>query len=412
MSAKNSEVILNSSATHRATSFIKTTGGEDIVSYFPRHQVSTHDTLDTHSVISTQAVPTNVFQNGGGYVEFALPRLSKKIDEITLELQITNTNGTEVEAKAIMAACLLVDHIEYFAGTSFLMSMDFLAYRFREAMTKTDESLGATAEFSNTRIDSSSKQLGTYDSTISSGETKTFYLPVTNCFKTLIPAFLNEDLRMRVHFAKERAFTAANDSGLVLGNARLLIEACNMHSNDLADVKAVYESGSMSVRYYEPRTQKIPLTIATSSNYQISLQNLYGNFVSLWVCSQVNDPSILNSLDTLRDFESLWLTNSSNEVMFGGTTTSASWLLYSASRFYPSSFLGAEFLYSFNASMNPSMDLLTGTHHGSFQLHAKGEALNFTTKGTLVTNATRQIVLIGWHASLLRIQNGSVVVLR
>ena len=384
------------------------------MSLFPRHQVSTHDTLDTHSVISTQAVPTNIFASGGGFVEFSLPRLSKKIDRVTLEFKITNSNSggtTAADTRAILAAVQAIDHIEYFAGTSFLMATDYLAMRLKEILCKTNEHIVATSKYSNAKVDTGTRYYNVTDATIAPLETKTFYVNVTECFHSLIPSFLNEDLRMRVHFAKESAFSGLN-TGLVLAGTRLLVEACNLHPDDLDEVQSVYGSNKMSVRYYEPRTQRVPITLSASSTYQVNLQNFFGNFVSLWVLSQTQGATLLNGLASLGDFNKLWLTNSSNEVMFGGLIHDAEWLKYSASRFYPSSSLGSANVFAFNASMNPNMDIQTGTHHGSFALHAKGEALNFSTGSVISGTGARQVVLIGWHASCLRIQNGTVVVLR
>jgi hypothetical protein len=278
-------------------------------------------------------------------------------------------------------------------------------------MSKTNEQVFATSKFSNLKYESATGMMVVTDTMLQPNETKTLFLPVTGCFHTLIPAFINEDLRMRVHFAKETAFSGAS-SGLILAGTRLLVEACNMHQADLNEVQSVYASNKMSVRYFEPRTQRVPVTITPSSTYQINLQNFFGNFASLWVISQYQGATLQQGLYTLTDFDKLWLTNSSNEVMFGGLIHEAEWLKYSSSRFYPSSYISGANVFAFNNSMNPNMDILTGTHHGSFALHAKGEALNFTTGGGINANGARQIVMVGWHASCLRIQNGNVVVLR
>ena len=407
MSAKNSDVILNSRPTHCETSFIRTSGGEDVVSLFPRNQLSSMNTLDTHSVIAQQAVPTNIFQSGGGYVEFVLPRLSKKLDNLTLEIKVTNTHATE--SKSILAACQMLDRIEYFAGTSFLMSMDYLAMRLKDIMTKNIEKYSAASRYTNERIDIDGFASVT-DSTISALETRTFFLPVTECFHSLIPAFLHEDLRLRVHFAKETDFSGA-DSSIVLGGARILLEASVMQPQELSEIEAVYQSDKLTVRYFEPRVQRVPMSLASQSSYQVSLSNFYGSFCSLWIMSQPQGATLLTGLTGYSEFDQLWLSSASNEVMFGGLNHSSEWLQYSAARFYNSAFLNSGNVYPFNASSNPALDIHTDTHHGSFELHAKGEMLNFTTRILPGTKA-RQIVLIGWHASCLRVQNRAVVVLR
>ena len=408
MSAKNSDVILNSHPTHRETSFIRTRGGENVVSLFPRNQLSSMNTLDTHSVIAQQAVPANIFQSGGGYVEFVLPRLSKKLDNLTLEIKVTNSHATD--SKSILAAFQMLDRIEYFAGTSFLMSMDYLAMRLKDVMTKNTEHYTSASRYTNERIVADSGFTSIRDSSISALETRVFFLPVTECFHSLIPAFLHEDLRMRVHFAKETDFSGA-DSSIVLTGARLLLEACVLQPQELSEIRAVYQSDKLTVRYFEPRVQRVPMSLSSQSTYQVSLSNFYGSFCSLWVLSQLQGATLLNGLTSYAEFEQLWLTSASNEVMLGGLNHSAEWLQYSAARFYNSSFLNSGNVYPFNASMNPALDIHTGTHHGSFELHAKGETLNFTTR-VLTGSGERQIVLIGWHASCLRVQNGTVVVLR
>ena len=161
MASKNADVILNTHSTHHTTSFIKTKGGDDITSIFPHHQISSHNTLDTHSVISMQAVPTNIFQSGGGFVEFSLPRLAKKLEQMTLELKIRNPHSTDY--KTILAAVQTLSHIEYFAGTSFLMSTDFLAMRLKSAMLESTDYSVATSKYSNMKMDSLVGMMVTHD---------------------------------------------------------------------------------------------------------------------------------------------------------------------------------------------------------------------------------------------------------
>lgn len=409
MASKNSDVILNTHATHRTTSFIRTRGGDDITSLFPRHQTSSHDTIDTHSVISTQAVPNMMFQNGGGYIDFTLPRLMKKIDEITLEVMIKNPSA--ILSRLMLAAVQCVTHVEYFSGTSFLMSTDFLAMRMKHLMTQTSDRVLATSPFTNIRIDSKDGAYATYDNGIETGEEKTFFIPVTGCFHSLIPGFLNEDLRIRVHFADEANFSGA-DFGLYLTGSRLLVEATNLLPAELSEVEAVYRSNTLSVRYYEPRVQRIPIVIGGSGTYQVNLQNFFGNFVSLWVLIQNQAIALTTGVLTLDEVDRLWMSDASGQTMFGGLVHTSEWLRYSNARFYPSAFLASTFMYAFNASQHPQQDLLTGSHGGSFALHAKGESLNFITKSTVSSNSARHVVVIGWHASCLRIQNGNIVALR
>ena len=94
MTSHNADVVLNTHSTHRTTSFIRTQGGDNITSFFPRHQTSTHDSVHTHSVRATQAVPEKIFQTGGGYIDFTLPRLTKKVDELTLSMTVKNSSTT------------------------------------------------------------------------------------------------------------------------------------------------------------------------------------------------------------------------------------------------------------------------------------------------------------------------------
>ena len=69
-------------------------------------------------------------------------------------------------------------------------------------------------------------------------------------------------------------------------------------------------------------------------------------------------------------------------------------------------------IYPLISSKNAFVDLQSGKHSGSLQLSAKGEALNFQTTSPVNVTGNRVVVIIGWHASALRVQNGNIVVLR
>jgi len=359
-------------------------------------------------VRSTQAVPEKLFQSGGGYIDFTLPRLTKKIDELTLSMTIKNPSVTA--AINMLPNVVTITHVEYFSGTSFLMTSDFMAIRTKELMTQTSDKHLATSKYSNVRIDPATGGALTFDASINPLEQRTVFLSLTGCFHGLIPGFLNEDLRLRVHFADDKVFSSA-ESGLLLTSATVLLETCVLQEAELAEVEAVYRSNKLSIRYFEPRVQRIPVSLAASGTYQVNLQNFFGNFVSLWVMLQYQSGVTADAISTLEELETLWITDASNQTMFGGLIHSKDWLRYSASRYYPSACLGNAHIYAFNASMHPAQDIVTGSHGGSFALHAKGESLNFTTASTMGSH-DRQVTIIGWHASCLRVQNGNIVALR
>ena len=103
----NSSVVLNTES-HREDSFIQTKGPNGVKSIFPAHQSSSHSTMETSSVISNTAVPSNILQSGG-FVEWTLPKQKKKIHGIHLEVTLKNTTSGII---TLNRAFSLLDKIE------------------------------------------------------------------------------------------------------------------------------------------------------------------------------------------------------------------------------------------------------------------------------------------------------------
>ena len=399
----NSEQVVLNAESHRNISFIQTAGPNGIKSIFPAHQSSSHSTIETATIIANTAVPTNIMASGG-YIEFNIPMHLKTIETLTLELILLNNTGADAVLNVVWSA---IDKIEYFSGSSFLGLSEQLSMFLRHCLCHSNEQIDSMSRATNI-----TSGQGTQDALLEAHTTRNMYLDVTEMLKGLCPGLLNETLRLHVHFAKEMESLTTTANAIQLTGARVMMESVDIGAGELADLRQVYESNKFTHRYYEARVQRVPLTIAPSSNYTISLQNFYGNFSQLWVMVQSDIKNFLTGYFLAPEIESLYISDSANRIAQGGNVLKGDWVRFQHARSFPSSFMALKPIYPLISSKNAFVDLQSGKHSGSLQLSAKGEALNFQTTSLATATGNRVVVIIGWHASALRVQNGNVVVLR
>ena len=231
-------------------------------------------------------------------------------------------------------------------------------------------------------------------------------------FSGLIPAFLNQELRVRIHFQKMTSSLTLTENSLSITNSKLLVENVALEEPELAEIQSVYQSNKFTHRFFEPRVQKVPLSLATGGSYTISLQNFYGSFSQLWVAVKEADENFLSSYSYLDWIENIWLTDAGNKIALGGNILKADFLRYQNGANFPSSFLGRNAVIPLVSSKSSFVDLKSGRHSGSLQLSAKGEALHIQLRSDSVISGNNIVQIVGWHASALRVQDGNIIVLR
>ena len=399
----NSSVVLNTTS-HREDSFIQTQGPNGVKSIFPAHQSSSHSTMEVSSVISSTAVPSNILQSGG-FVEWTLPKQKKKIHAIHLEVTLKNTTSGTV---SLNRAFSLLDKIEYFSGSNFLGVSEQQAMYLKYALLNADSQISARAQYTN--LTSSWTSWGLE---LEAGGSRTLYIEMGEMLSGLIPGFLNQELRLRVHFDKMmRSLTSTAANSISITNSKLLVENVALEEPELAEIESIYKSNKFTHRFFEPRVQKAPLTLTTGGSYTISLQNFYGSFSQLWVSIREAEEDFLSTYNYLNFVDNIWLTDAGNKIALGGNILKADFLRYQNGANFPSSFLGRNAVIPLVSSKSSFVDLKSGRHSGSLQLSAKGEALHIQLRSDSPISGNHIVQIVGWHASALRVQDGNIIVLR
>ena len=398
----NSGVVLNSES-HREDSFIQTQGPGGVKSIFPVHQSSSHSTIETSTVIANTAIPANIM-NSGGFVEFTLPKQRKKVSNITMEMTLANPTAAIVTLNRVFSA---IEKIEYFAGSSFLGVIEDQALYLKYVMLHADTQLSNRSKYSNL-----SSGFSAYDSSLGIGEERTLYMDIGEMLIGIIPAFINQDLRLRVHFSKMLESLTSSENSIVVQSSKLLVENVNLTDGEASEIEKVYNSDKFTHRFFEARTQEIPITLNPGASYTLSLQNFYGSYGQLWIAVKKSSNNYTTKFEYLDEIDSVWVTDAGNKIAMGGNILKADYLKFNAGLSFPSSYLRNNHLLPLVASKSPYVDLKSGRHSGSLELTAKGEALHINTTSDTTASSSRSILIIGFHASALRVQKGNILVLR
>ena len=394
-------IVLNTDS-HRDSTFIQTAAPNG-KSIWPSHQTSTHSTMETSTVMSSTAISAAIL-DAGGYIEFSLPKLNRKIDTLTLE--VTLTGGDSLVG--IRQAFLMVDKVEYFAGSSFLGSSDWMSSYLHHCLMNSDEMILAKSRHTNTGAD-----FQVQTQSLQADEERVFYIPVTGMLQGLCPGLLNESLRLRVHFSKD-LFTVKlpTQAAPSVTKCHLLMEAVSMTPGEVSELASVYQSNKFTHRYHEPRVQRVNVTMNPAQNFTVSLQNFYGSFSQIWVAIISASVDPIYATTFIDELKSLHITTSDSKIAMGGSILQGSWVQYAHADSFPSSFLHNHAVYPLCASKHPFVGLAQGSHNGSLDLTARGETLHILSPSTAVPSTPRKILIVGWHVSALRVQNGNIVALR
>ena len=402
----NSDIKLNA-VSHRDTTYIQTQGPPGIKSIFPSHQPSSHATAQISSVQCSTSVDTGLFQKPGEYLEFVIPARDLRIERLSLEVTVRNASLGNI---IITTAFQMVKKIDYFAGTTFLGSLDGLSGYFKHTMLLTDEHIMGLAEYTNVAV--SEGIFNSYRATLTPGTTRVMMMPCTEMLHGLVPGFLSGALRMQVFLNTEGGWTSGSDSIEVAG-ARLMMESALLGPAEAEEVRDVYRSGQLTHRYHEARLSRTLMSMVPGTKYRIPLQGLCGDFSVLWIASMLPITTFAWATTTRDDIAQLYITDTTNQITLGGTILDTAFLRYQHATAYPSSFLMDNFVYPLTASRSGYKDLVTGAHTGSLALTAKGETLNITTGSFTAPDYDRNLTIIGFAVCALRVNaNGTVTAFR
>ena len=392
--------------SHREHTFVQAQGANNVKTIWPSHQTSSHFTIETNSIIANTAVPNSIMHSGG-FIEFIVPRHNKRI--VTLSLELVMSVPSHHPSTLIRPIFAAIEKIEYFSGSSFLGASDYDSNYLRHCLLHSDEQLANMSSYTNV---SPANNFREKDAEFTPGTTRTFYMDVTEMLQNLVPGLLNETLRLRVHFARGDLTFYSGLNSVAVDSAKVLLECETLTDGALSEIKQIYDSNKFSSRYFEARVQRVPLTMSPASNYQISLQNFFGNFSQLWICMGANMSSYMTTFAYADFLQSAYVTNAANQIMMGGTIQNAKWLRYMNAKSFPSSFINSQAVYPLVASKAGFVDLKSGKHSGSLLLTARGESLHLLTNDQTPEGFALYVTIIGWHASCIRVQNGNIIVLR
>ena len=150
--------------------------------------------------------------------------------------------------------------------------------------------------------------------------------------------------------------------------------------------------------------------------FAINLQNLFGDFSSIWVSTTDQGPVQGPGTGYLKpddDITQLHISDSSNQILMGGLVLDADYIRYMNAMVFPGTYIRAHSVYPLSTSKSVYADLVSGAHSGSLSLTARGETLNILTKSSVPANTVRNLVTVAFHLSALRVnENGTVTVLR
>jgi hypothetical protein len=141
------------------------------------------------------SVPSNLLESGG-YIDYVVrspPQFF--VADLTIEIKIKNNGLT---AATMPMSFFLADKIEVYAGTALLGTEEGVANYLKTMLCTVPSQLEVIAPYFN--VNPSTYVEG---GVLNSGSTLSYFLPVNQVLKNTVPSLINEELRIRIHYAKK-----------------------------------------------------------------------------------------------------------------------------------------------------------------------------------------------------------------
>ena len=391
-----------------STSFISSKIGANTQVYNAR-QGTRFATQNLVQIQPLTSVPQNLIESGG-YIDYQLRTPQGfLIDDLSLEIKIKN-NGAA--AAKLPMSFFLADRVEFYAGTQLLGTEEHFANYLKTMLTTVPSQLEVSAPYFNVNH-------STYVELeeLAAGSTKSYMLPVNQIFKNLIPSLINEELRIRVHYASKNSYDTTADLSLI--STVLWIDGRILHSSDYKIYADNYLSGNFIHRTYESRIHKFPMNITNGSELTAVLSSMHGTFLGFFVYVQHSNATSTDLHTPLSNvIDTLHLCDQTSKILFGGSTNSRELLKYRGSQEYTGSRLfSIKDIIPISVSPNIWSDWVTGSLSGVVSLRAMGEKLIVNTESVFpfgsTTLGTQNICIIGIQSTALKISKaGKIIALR
>ena len=356
------------------------------------------------------SVPSNLLESGG-YIDYVVRSPAQFfVEDLTIEIKINNNGATPC---VMPMSFFLADKIEVYAGTQLLGTEEGVANYLKTMLCTVPSQLEVIAPFFNVNPLTYVEK-----GTLLNGTTASYFLPVNQVLKNTVPSLINEELRIRIHYAKKSTYDATADISLV--STVLWLEGKVLHPTDYAVYAQNYLSGSFIHRFYESRIHRFPMNITPASELTAVLSSLNGNYIGFMVYVQASNATSVNLHTPLANvIDNMYFTDQTSKILFGGATNSKELLKYRASTEYAGSRLFAikDFI---PVSVSPSIwsDWLTGSISGCVYLKCQGEKLVINTESSFgaffpAGLGTQNVTVMGIQASGWKLtQAGKLVAIR
>ena len=355
------------------------------------------------------SVPQNLLTTGG-YIDYQIRTPPGfLVEDLSIEIKIKNNGVSEA---TMPMSFFLVDKIEQFAGTQLLGTEENFANYLKTMLTTVPSQLEVSAPYFNVDSDTYVEK-----SNLAAGQTGIYYLPVNQIFKNTVPSLINEELRIRVHYAAKSHYDATADLSLI--STVMYLDGKNLHQSDYKIYADNYLSGNFIHRYYESRIHKFPQNIMAGSELTSVLSSMHGNFISMFVYVQHSNATSTDLHTPLPNvIDTLHLCDQTSKILLGGSTNSKELLKYRASQeFTGSRLFSVKDIIPINISPSVWGDWISGSMSGCINLLARGEKLVVNTEPIFALGATslgnQNVCVLSVQASAYKVTKaGKVVAIR
>ena len=377
---------------------------------YAARQGTSYATQQLVQVQPLSSVPANIFESGG-FVDYIVRTPPAFVmEDLFIELKIKN-NG--LNPALMPMVWFLAEKVEVFAGTTLLSTEEAFSSYLKTMLCTIPSQLEVVAPYYNINP-TTYLEAGN----LAANTTKSYFLPVDQILKNLVPSLINEEIRIRVHYVAKSSFDETADLSLV--SSVLWLEGRIMNPTDHQITAQNYLSGSFIHRYFEGRISKHPQNITASSELTSVLSSFNGSFIGFFVYGQNQNPRGVEKHTPLMSFiDTLHMTDATSRILYGGSTTSRELLKYRAStEFAGSRLLSLKDITPISVSPSIWLDWTTGSVSGATYLEAKGEKLVINTEpsffgGSVSYGNNNNVCVLGIQVSAFKLTSaGKVVALR